>query len=72
MKQQEVMAEAKIQEAKPVFAVLQPAVEPLKPSNSRKKVVLAFMFVGFCLSSTWKIIVKENIQKLRTLAKEAD
>ena len=72
MKQQEVMAEAKIQEAKPVFAVLQPAVEPLKPSNSRKKVVLAFMFVGFCLSSAWKVVIKENIQKLRTLAKEAD
>lgn len=72
MKQQEVMAEAKIQEAKPVFAVLQPAVEPLKPSNSRKKVVLAFMFVGFCLSSAWKMIIKENIQKLRALAKETE
>ena len=72
MKQQEVLAEAKIQEAKPVFAVLQPAVEPLKPSNSRKKVVLAFMFVGFCLSSAWKMIIKENIQKLRELAKETE
>ena len=72
MKQQEVLAEAKIQEAKPVFAVLQPAVEPLKPSNSRKKVVLAFMFVGFCLSSAWKMIIKENIQKLRALAKETE
>lgn len=70
MKQQEVLAEAKIQEAKPVFAVIQPAVQPLRPSNSRKKVVLAYMILGFCLSAGWSMFVKDKIREIRGLAKE--
>lgn len=71
MKQQEVITEAKIQEAKPVFAVIQPAVQPLKPSNSRKKVVLAYMFMGFCLSTAWRLLIKDKLKEIKELSKEA-
>ncbi len=52
---------------KPVFAVIQPAVQPLSASNSRKKVVLAFTFAGFCLSAGWKLFGKEKYQQLKAL-----
>lgn len=72
MKQQEEMAKAKIQQEKPVFAVIQPAVQPLSPSNSRKKVVLAFTFIGFCLSAGWKLFGQDKYRELRTLLKDSD
>lgn len=72
MKQQEEMAKAKIQLERPVFAVIQPAVQPLSPSNSRKKVVLAFTFIGFCLSAGWKLFGQDKYRELRTLLKDSD
>lgn len=72
MKQQEEMAKAKIQQERPVFAVIQPAVQPLSPSNSRKKVVLAFTFIGFCLSAGWKLFGQDKYRELRTLLKDSD
>lgn len=70
MKQQESLAKAKIQEMKPVFAVIQPAVRPLLPSNSRKNIVLAFMFIGFCASAGWKLFGQEKFQELKAMLKE--
>lgn len=72
MKQQEEMTKAKIQREKPVFAVIQPAVQPLSPSNSRKTVVLAFTFIGFCLSAGWKLFGQDKYRELRTLLKDSD
>ena len=72
MKQQEEMAKAKIQQERPVFAVIQPAVQPLSASNSRKKVVLAFTFIGFCLSAGWKLFGQDKYRELRTLLKDSD
>lgn len=71
MKQQEEMAKAKIQQEKPVFAVIQPAVQPLSASNSRKKVVLAFTFIGFCLSASWKLFGQEKFNEIKKLLKES-
>lgn len=70
MKQQESMAKAKVQEMKPVFAVIQSAVQPLLPSNSRKNVVLAFAFVGFCLSTGWKLFGQKKYQELKDIIKQ--
>jgi len=53
MAQQQQMAKAKIQEEKPVYAVIQPATMPQFPMNSRKKRVLIFGFVGFFLACLW-------------------
>lgn len=44
------VARAKVQEEKPVFAVVEPAVVPLKPSGISKKVyVLVFIFLSVCI-----------------------
>ena len=72
MKQQEEMAKAKIQQEKPVFAVIQPAVQPLSASNSRKKVVLAFTFIGFCLSAGWKLFGQEKYKEIKMLMKQSE
>lgn len=55
MKQQAELARAKVQEDKPIFAVIQPASVPLKASNSRAKTLMVFTFVGFVLSVVWTI-----------------
>lgn len=72
MKQGEEMAKARIQEEKPVFVVIQPAVLPLKPSNSRKNVVLAFTFIGFCLSAGWKLFGQEKYKEIKMLMKQSE
>lgn len=61
MAQQVEMAKAKLQEEKPVFAVVEAATMPQYPNNSRKKVVLAFMFIGFCLAAGWKLLGEEYL-----------
>lgn len=55
MKQQAEMARTKVQEEKPIFAVIHPASVPLSPSNSRAKVLVIFTFFGFCLSLAWTL-----------------
>ena len=51
MKQQEELAKAKVQEMKPVYAIIQPATQPLRPSNSRAKTAIGWGFFGFiCLT----------------------
>ena len=72
MKQGEEMAKARIQEEKPVFVVIQPAVLPLKPSNSHKNVVLAFTFIGFCLSAGWKLFGQEKYKEIKMLMKQSE
>ena len=44
------VARAKVQEEKPVFAVVEPAVVPLYPSGTSRKVyVLVFVFLSVCI-----------------------
>lgn len=53
------VSRAKVQEEKPVFAIVEPAVVPLTPSNTGLKVyILLFMFLCvFCIVG-WELIVK--------------
>lgn len=54
--QQLQVARAKVQEEKPVFAVVEPAVVPLLPSGtSRKVIVVGFAFLAVSLTGAWKL-----------------
>lgn len=55
------MAQGKLQEAKPVFAVVQPATVPLTPSAPRKMVILVgCLFLAFVGTAGW-ILFGEDI-----------
>ena len=70
MAQQRELARAKIQEEKPVYAVVQPATLPQQPINSRAKRVLTWGFVGVFLSLAWYGFVEEFYKKIRAGVKE--
>lgn len=54
------VARAKIQEEKPVFAIVEPAVIPLMPSSSGMKIyVLAFICLSVIGTIGWELIVKD-------------
>lgn len=69
--QQLQVARAKVQEEKPVFAVVEPAVVPLNPSGtSRKVIVVGFVFLAVALTGAWMLVgkkywllLKEGLQK---------
>lgn len=55
--QQLQVARAKIQEEKPVFAVVEPATVPLQPSGtSRKVIVLGIIFLTVCGTGAWMLL----------------
>ena len=70
MAQQRELARAKIQEEKPVYAVVQPAVLPQTPMNSRAKRVLIWGFVGGFLAVAWYGFGADFFKKLRSDVKE--
>jgi hypothetical protein len=70
MAQQRELARAKIQEEKPVYAVVQPAVLPQQPMNSRAKRVLIWGFVGGFLAVAWYGFGADFFKKLRSDVKE--
>ena len=51
--QQRELAKGKIQEMKPVYAVVQPATVPMRSMTSRAKICIIWFFVGFLLSCAW-------------------
>lgn len=53
--QQLQVARAKIQEEKPVFAVVEPATVPLKASNSRMIVVIGIVFLALVGTIGWEL-----------------
>lgn len=64
--QQLQVARAKVQEEKPVFAVVEPAVVPLNPSGtSRKTIVIGFVFLAIALTGAWKLYGKSYWQQLK-------
>ena len=65
MAQQRELAKAKIQEDKPVYAVMQPASVPLRASNSRAKVCIIFFFIGFLLSCAWVAFGEDFFKKTK-------
>lgn len=57
------MAQGKLQEAKPVFAVVDPATVPLRPSAPRNMVILvACLFLAFIGTTGW-ILFGEDVWK---------
>ena len=60
------VARAKVQEEKPVFAVVEPAVVPLEPSGTSRKVyVLAFIFLSVCIVISWNLFGKDLLGKFK-------
>lgn len=55
--QQLQVARAKIQEEKPVFAVVEPATIPLQPSGTSRKVIfVGIVFLVTCCAGVWKLL----------------
>lgn len=63
--QQLQVARAKIQEEKPVFAVVEPATVPLKASNSRKMVVIGVVFLALVGTLGWKLFGEPCLQQFK-------
>ena len=62
------VARAKVQEEKPVFAVVEPAVVPLEPSGTSKKIyVLAFIFLSVCIVIFWKLFGENILNKFKEI-----
>ncbi|KAA3912203.1 chain-length determining protein [Bacteroides ovatus] len=62
------VARAKVQEEKPVFAVVEPAVVPLNPSGTGKKIyVLAFIFLSVCIVIFWKLFGENILNKFKEI-----
>lgn len=60
------VARAKVQEEKPVFAVVEPAVVPQQPSGtSRKMYVIIFVFLSVATVIGWKLFGEEFWNKLK-------
>lgn len=66
--QQLQVARAKIQEEKPVFAVVEPATIPLFPSNtSRKVILLGVTILTICITGIWQLIGKHYFRKIKSI-----
>lgn len=64
--QQLQIARAKIQEEKPVFAVVEPATVPLQPSGTSRKVILiGIIFLAICGTGAWKLLGTIYWQKIK-------
>ena len=60
------VARAKVQEEKPVFAIVEPAVVPLEPSGTSRKVyVLAFIFLSVCIVIFWNLFGKDFLNRFK-------
>lgn len=71
--QQLQVARAKVQEEKPVFAVVEPAVVPLNPSGtSRKVIVLGFIFLAVAFTGAWELLGKKYWQQFKEGLKQKD
>ncbi len=67
------VARAKVQEAKPAFAVVEPATVPLKPSGMSKKVMLVvFVFLAFVIEAVWILWCKDLWARLKAELKSTD
>lgn len=64
--QQLQVARAKVQEEKPVFAVVEPAVVPLNPSGtSRKVILLGVVFLAVAFTGAWELLGKKYWQQFK-------
>ena len=59
------VARAKVQEEKPVFAVVEPAVVPLHASKPNRKIIIAgFVFLAVVCTCGWEIFGKELVRQI--------
>lgn len=64
---------AKIQEDKPVFAVVEPATVPLVPASPKKMlIIIAFAFLAFVLESAWILFGKDICHDFKNELKKQD
>lgn len=69
--QQLELSKAKIQEAKPVFAIVEPASIPLIPSgNSRKKIILGIILASVAGVGLWKLYLYPSLEILNKKLKD--
>ena len=62
------VARAKVQEEKPVFAVVEPAVIPLYPSGTSRKIyVFASIFLSVCIVISWKLLGEDILNKFKEI-----
>ena len=62
------VARAKLQEEKPIFAVVEPAVVPLDPSGISKKIyIFAFIFLSVCIVIFWQLLGKDFLNKFKEI-----
>ena len=60
------MAKAKVQEAKPVFAVVEPATVPLQPSGtSRKMILIGVVFLAVAAAAAWVLFGQDLLKTLK-------
>lgn len=60
------MARAKVQEAKPVFAIVEPATVPLQPSGtSRKMILIGIVFLAVAGAAAWILFGQDLWNNLR-------
>ena len=60
------MAKAKVQEAKPVFAIVEPASVPLLPSGtSRKMILIGVVFLAVAGAGAWVLFGQDMWKKLK-------
>lgn len=66
MAQQQQLALAKVQEAKPMFAVVEPPTVPLQPSGtSRKMILVGIVFLAVAGVSAWILFGKDIWNKIK-------
>lgn len=69
--QQVQRAQAKVQEALPVYAVITPATVPIKPSKPRKALILiGFTFIAFVACAAWIQFLKPMVAEYKLKAQE--
>ena len=62
------VARAKVQEEKPVFAIVEPAVIPLDPSGTSRKIyVLIFIFLSVCIVILGKFFGENLLNKFKEI-----
>ena len=60
------MAKAKVQEAKPVFAVVEPASVPLQPiGTSRKMILVGTVFLFVAAAAAWVLFGQDFLKKVK-------
>ena len=68
--QQLQVARAKIQEEKPVFAVVEPATVPLQPSGTSRKVILVgIVFLVVCVTGIWQLFLAPYWIRIKGITK---